>query len=86
MTLCMCLAIACTVSYILAQIGPNWTLLTVKITFRVIPHLSYLGEDWFHTKEDSLLLNNIDKYGKMGKPDLSDRENDILTDSMESIF
>ena len=39
------LVIACTVSEILAQIdhkGPNWTFLTLKMAFRVIPHLSYV--------------------------------------------
>ena len=34
--------IRCTVSEILAEIdhkGPNWTFLTLKMTFRVIPYL-----------------------------------------------
>ena len=38
------LVIACTVFEILAQIdhqGQNSTFLTLKMTFRVIPHLSY---------------------------------------------
>ena len=38
------LIIRCTVSEILAVIdhkGPNWTFLTLKMTFRVIPYLSY---------------------------------------------
>ena len=38
------LILRCTVYEILAQIdhkGPNWTFLTLKMTFRVIPHLSY---------------------------------------------
>ena len=46
------LVIACTVSEIFAQVdykGPNWTFLTLQMTFRVIPH--FLGHDWFHTKE-----------------------------------
>ena len=36
--------IRCTVSEILAKIyhkGPYWTFLTLKMTFRVIPYLSY---------------------------------------------
>ena len=56
MTLYMCftetLVIACTVCEILAQIdhqGPNWTLLTLDMTFRVIPHLSY-SKTGFTTK------------------------------------
>ena len=38
------LIIRCTVSEILAEIdhkGPNWTFWTLKMTFRVIPYLSY---------------------------------------------
>ena len=38
------LIISCTVSEILAEIdhkGPNWTFLTLQMTFRVIPYLSY---------------------------------------------
>ena len=36
------LVMVCTVSEILAQIDrPNWTFLTLEMTFRVIPHLSY---------------------------------------------
>ena len=40
------MVIACTVSEILAQIdhpGPNWTYLTMKMTFRVITLHSYFG-------------------------------------------
>ena len=36
--------IRCIVSEILAEIdhkGPNWTFLTLKMTFRLIPYLSY---------------------------------------------
>ena len=71
--------IRCTVSEILAEIdhkGPNWTFLTLKMTFRVIPYLSYFtGRIGFTTKKlhdainlgsISLLLNNINNYGKMG--------------------
>ena len=38
------LIIGCTISEILAEIdhkGPNWTFRTLKMTFRVIPYLSY---------------------------------------------
>ena len=38
------LIILCTVSDLLVEIdhkGPNWTFLTLKMTFRVIPYLSY---------------------------------------------
>ena len=48
MTLYMCfietLVMACTVSEMSSQIdhkGPNWTFLTLKMTFRVNPDLSY---------------------------------------------
>ena len=37
--------IRCTVSEILAEIdqkGPNWNFLTLKITFKAIPYLSYV--------------------------------------------
>ena len=46
--------IQCIVSEILAEIdhkGPNWTFLTLKMTFRVIPYLHILGQDWFHNKK-----------------------------------
>ena len=71
------MAIEFTMSEILAQIdykGPNWTILTLKMTFRVIPHLSYFRTEFVshqssHTMQyldsTSLLLNNIDNYGKM---------------------
>ena len=38
----------------LAQIdhnGPNLTLLTLKITFRVLRTFHILGKDWFYTEE-----------------------------------
>ena len=37
------LVIACTVSEILSQIdqGPNCTYMTLEMTYKVIPHLSY---------------------------------------------
>ena len=73
------LILQCTVSEILAQIdhkGPNWTFLTLKMTFRVISHLHILGQYWFHNKEvtcdainlssTSLLKNNIINYGENG--------------------
>ena len=63
MTYCMyfiqTLIIRCTVSEILAEIahkGPN----CLKITFRVIPYFSYLGQDWFHNKEATI----CNKFGK----------------------
>ena len=55
--------IQCTVSEILAEIdnkGPNWTFLTLKMTFRVIPYLSYFGQDWFHNKE----ATGCNKFGQ----------------------
>ena len=71
--------IRCTVSEILAKIdhkGPNWTFLTLKMTFRVIPYLSYFRaglvsstkklHDAINLGSTSLLLNNINNYGKMG--------------------
>ena len=71
--------IQCTVSEILAEIdhkGPNWTFLTLKMTFRVIPYLSYFRaglvsqqkklHDAINLGSTSLLLNNINNYGKMG--------------------
>ena len=54
MYLIQTLIIICTVSEILAEIdhkGPNWTFLTLKMTFRVIPYLHILGQVWFHNKE-----------------------------------
>ena len=45
MTYYMYLIIRCTVSEILDEIDykdPNWTFRTLKMTFRVIPYLSYL--------------------------------------------
>ena len=71
--------IRCTVSEILAEIdhkGPNWTFLTLKITFRVIPYLSYFRARLvsqrrsymmqYNLGSTSLLLNNINNYGEMG--------------------
>ena len=71
--------IRCIVSEILAEIdhkGPNWTFLTLKITFRVIPYLSYFRAGLVSQQKSymmqinlgstSLLLNNINNYGKMG--------------------
>ena len=71
--------IRCVVSEILAEIdhkGPNWTFLTLKMTFRVIPYLSYfragLGfttkklHDAINLGSTLLLLNNINNYEKMG--------------------
>ena len=74
------LLIACTVSEILTQIdhqGPNWTFLTLEMTCRVIPHLSFFYDriicttkklnDAIHLSSTSLPLNNIDKYRKIGQ-------------------
>ena len=74
------LVIACTVSEILAPIdheGPNWTFLTLKMTFILILHLSYFKtglishqrklNDAINLGSTSLLLNNIDNYRKMGQ-------------------
>ena len=53
MTLYMCfletLVIARTISEILAQRdhkGPNWTFLTLQMTFTMIPHLSYFRTEF----------------------------------------
>ena len=69
-----------TVSEILAKIdhkGPNRTFLTLKMTFREIQHLSYFRiglvshqkkmHDAINLGSTSLLLNNINNYGKMGQ-------------------
>ena len=68
--------IRCIVSEILAEIdhkGPNWTFLTLIMTFRVIPYLSYFRaglvsqqKSYINLGSTSLLLNNINNYGKMG--------------------
>ena len=73
--------IRCIVSEILAEIdhkGPNWTFLTLIMTFGVIPYLSYFRaglvskkkkkklHDAINLGNTSLLLNNINNYGKMG--------------------
>ena len=91
------LIIACTVSEIYAQIdhkGSNWTFLTLKMTFRVIPCLSY-----FMTGLVSYYGNYVMQYnwaalryywiiliimGKWTIPDLSDLENDLLNNSIKS--
>ena len=68
--------IRCTVSEILAEIdnkGPNWTFLTLKMTFRVIPYLSYFRAGLVSQQRScmmqyiwALLLNNINNYVKIG--------------------
>ena len=67
MTLDMCftetLVTACTVFEILAQIdhqGPNWTFLNLKMTFRVIPHLS-CEQDRLHNIE-AILCNTFGEH------------------------
>ena len=88
----------CTVSEILAEIdhkGPNWTFLTLKMTFRVIPYLSYFRAGLV-SQQRSYMMQYIwaaVRYhwiisiimGKLAKPHLSDLENDILNNSMKSI-
>ena len=90
--------IRCTVSEILAEIdhkGPNWTFLTLKMTFRVIPYLSYFRAGLV-SQQKSYMMQSIWaalRYywiisiimGKWAKPDLSDLENDLLNNSMKSI-
>ena len=59
----------------ISPIRPNWTFLTLKMTFRVLPHLSYFRiglvsqkiHDAIHLGSTSLLQNNINNYGKMGQ-------------------
>ena len=63
------LIIRCTVSEILAEIdhkGPNWTFRTLKITIRVIGFTTKKLHDAINLGSTSLLLNNINTYGKMG--------------------
>ena len=77
------------------DISSNWTFLTLKITFRVIPHLSYLGQDWLPNTE-ATWCNKFEQHcfywiisiimGKLGKPDLYDLENNLQNNSMKSIF
>ena len=88
----------CTVSEILAEIdhkGPNWTFLTLKITFRVILYLSYFRAGLVSQQRCYMMqyiwaalrcywiISII--MGKWAKPDLSDLENDLLNNSMKSI-
>ena len=58
--------------------GPNRTFLTLLMTIRVIPYLSYFRtglvcfttqklHDAINWDSTSLLLNNINNYGKMGQ-------------------
>ena len=90
------LIILCTVSEILAEIdhwGPNWTFLTLKMTFRVIPYLLYFMT-WLVAQQRSYIMQYIWAelcyywitsiiMGKWATYDLSDLENDVL---MKSIF
>ena len=90
--------IRCTVSEILAKIdhkGPNWTFRTFKMTFRVIPYLSYFRAGLV-SQQRSYIMQWIWaalRYywiisiimGKWAKSDLSDLENDLLNNSMKSI-
>ena len=90
--------IRCIASEILAEIdhkGPNWTFLTFKMTFRVIPYLSYFRAGLV-SQQKSYMMQSIWAalhyywiisiiMGKWDKPDLSDLENDLLNNSMKSI-
>ena len=88
MTLYMCLI------DILVQIdhkGPNWTFL--KMTFRVIPHLSYFRLVSHQRRYMMQLVWTALSYywimsiikGKWAKPDLSDLGNDLSNNSIKSI-
>ena len=54
--------IRCTVSEIFAEIDindPNWTFLTLKMTFRVIPYLSYFRAGLVsHPRSYMILMGN----------------------------
>ena len=90
--------IRCIVSEILAEIdhkGPNWTFLTLIMTFRVIPYLSYFRAGLV-LQQKSYMMQYIWaalRYywiisiimGKWAKSDLSDLENDLLNNSMKTI-
>ena len=101
MTVYMCfletLVIACTVSDILAQIdlkGLNWIFLTLKMTFRVIAHLSYFRtgfvshqrrymiQDIFAALRYYWIISII--IAKWTKCDISDLENDLWNNSIKS--
>ena len=73
----------------------KWTFLTLKMTFRVIPYLSYFRAGLV-SQQRSYMMQYIWaalRYywiisiirGKWAKPDLSDLENDLLNNSMKSI-
>ena len=77
--------IRCTVSEILAKIdhkGPNWTFLTLKMTFRVIPYLSYFRAGLVFINKEATWCNKFGQHfvtnwiisiimGKWAKSDLS---------------
>ena len=82
--------IRCIVSEILAEIdhkGQNWTFLTLKMTLEWFHTFHILGQDWFHNKK-ATWCNKFGQHfvmGKWAKPDLSDLENDLLNNSIQSI-
>ena len=75
--------------------GPNWTFLTLKMTFRVIPCLSYFRTGLVSHQRSYMMQSiwaSLRYYwiisiimGKWAKPDLSDLENDPLNNSIKSI-
>ena len=89
--------IRCTISEILAKIdhkGPNWTFLTLKMTLRVIPYLSYfraglvsqqrsyiMQSIWAALRYYWIILIIMGKWAKS----VLDLENDLLNNSMKSI-
>ena len=90
--------IPCTVSEILAEIdhkGPNWTFLTLKMSFKLIPYLSYLRTGLV-SQQRSYMMQYICAalcyywiisifMEKWVKSDLSDLENYLLNKSMKFI-
>ena len=76
-------------SEILAQIEhkcPNWTILTLKMTFRVISHLSYFGTGWV-SHQSIYMLQYIWAMsiimGKWAKPDLYDLTNNSIKSAVD---
>ena len=90
------LVIAHTVSEILSQIdlkGPNWTFLTLKMTFRIIAHLFIIGLV-SHKRRYMMqyILAALRYYWiistimvKWAKPDVSYLENDLSNHLIKSI-
>ena len=92
------LIIRCTVSEIWAEIdhkGRNWTILTLKMTFWVIPYISYFRTGLVSQQRSYIMpkmcvalryywITSI-IMRKCAKPELSDIEDDHLNESMKSI-